>query len=274
MSRKNIGLLLFGAASLVAVSFVSARRTSPVQASANANPRIAAFTGAYTAISYKGAERTTVTFIQNKGIAVRSDGSSVDMFYRSGTGKTVTTMRIVTDLPNRQKVNVDPFSESITTYPLTASQVAHLSTPPSRCPGEAAGTVLGYQVMKAVNKIPEPAAAKLAFDTVETAKWTAPALNCLILKQETSQLKQGQVVGEQVIAYTDIREGEPNADLFAMPDTYVERAPSQAMAEGARRHPDDPNLQCSAGCIATHSQLDRVYERAQAAANAPAPHVR
>lgn len=253
-------LLLAGICALWAAHIPALSRAQTTSAPSHFTP----FTATYTVTEYGAAGLLSPRRMDNGAFAARSDGSTVRLLYRrSSTSAKPVVMRIVTDLSAGKRINIDPFSESTTTYPLSARQVASMAVPPTPCVGEPAGQILGYEVRSGVETISGHDKLGPALDETEETSWLAPALNCLALRTEASQFVAGEVVGRRVESYTDVKLGEPDPGLFAIPENYVERPPSQAMAEGARRNPGDPALQCSSGCAATHSRFDEVYRRAQ-----------
>ncbi len=227
-------------------------------------PQVRAFT----------ATRFDATFLPGKGIpvrteirtiAVRGDGSRSELFHRrdpSGNGK-VLYIKKITDVPGVRRVVVEPRSESITTYPLHEQAIRSLAVKlVTECEGEAAGELLGLPVTVAETTLgPEDLGPGPGLvDEIRTRAWLAPRLNCFPLRRETRFFKDGQekqLKFESVLAFT---EGEPDFWFFEIPAGYVERPPSAAMAEAARRYPNEKSLAC--GTCST-SRKDEAYFHAQ-----------
>jgi hypothetical protein len=57
-----------------------------------------------------------------------------------------------------------------------------------------------------------------------------------------------------------VKEGEPEAWIFDVPATYIERPPSAAMAEAARRFPGVKGIACQS---CDQSKKDEAYYHAQ-----------
>ena len=57
-----------------------------------------------------------------------------------------------------------------------------------------------------------------------------------------------------------VKEGDPSTALFEIPSGYVERTPSEVMAERAKRFPEDENARFEA----SHSEpFDEAYRSSQ-----------
>lgn len=186
-------------------------------------------------------------------IAVRSDGSRVEMEHLkdpSGTGKILFMKKII-DVPRTRWVVVDPLSASVLTYPLREEGARfHAVKPLAECEGQPAGKLLNYDISMGdtTRELPRVGEAKIR-------AWLAPALNCFPLRREIRILIEGeekQVTVESVVA---LIEGEPEAWLFEVPAGYVERTPSEALAEAKRRYPNWQEL----GTPTSQPRLDQVY---------------
>ncbi len=193
-------------------------------------------------------------------IAVRTDGSNVELLHRrdpSGSGKTVY-IRSILDVPGRQRIVVDPISESLITYPLAdAVTSAYRVHPVSKCAGVPAGQILGYDVNVEETSL-GPEQAGPAVDEMQIRAWRAARLNCLPLRREMTIFKGGQESQRIVESVVTVTEGEPDPSLFEIPQGYVERQPSEAMAESARRYPNDKDWQCP-NCSKSQANKDQAY---------------
>lgn len=194
---------------------------------------------------YSPADNPIPSMSLTRVYATRADGASVEgNVFTSPDGEHLLTRAV--ELPDRY-VAVDPDTQSVTTYgpekpPVRAAQ---------SCPGTAAGEILGYKVTLSASQIND------STGVVQTSRkaWRAPALNCFPLREEerTFSSKLGRAFGNVVVAVS-VRVGPPPQDLFAIPDGYVERSPSEVMAQANARFPAS-----NVGCCSTPA-LDRAYD--------------
>jgi hypothetical protein len=103
------------------------------------------------------------------------------------------------------------------------------------------------------------------YDKRQTDRWLAPALNCLPLRTEVTTSNESKVKGRLVEMYLTIKEGEPDSHLFEIPQDYVERTPSEAMMEAARRFPNNPQWALGGSDLTPFDNVHRNYQRAAAA---------
>jgi hypothetical protein len=189
-------------------------------------------------------------------IAVRSDGSIVELAHRkdpSGKRNTVY-IRTILDVPNKQRVIVEPISESLIKYPLVDQAVsAYAVRGMAQCAGTLTSPILGYAVA-----LEEEAQTGAGNDEVKVRSWRAPQLDCTPLRREIIILKGGTEVQRITRTVLTVTEGEPDKSLFEIPQGYVERQPSEAMAEAARRYPNDPDWRCP-NCSQTQRHKDEAY---------------
>lgn len=212
-----------------------------------------AFTATRSVAVFQGSNLLPVA-TRIETVAVRGDGSRAEFRHvpnPSGSGRTLYFNKI-TDVPGRRLVVVEPLGESVTTYPLNPKAVEfHATKPFDQCEGEPAGKIVGYDVMLAQTTRPLPPAR----GEIKIQAWLAPALDCFPLRRETSLFWVGrdtQLTVESVVA---LIEGEPEGSLFEIPAAYVERSPSEAMAEAKRKYPNLKDL----GGQPSQPRLDEAY---------------
>jgi hypothetical protein len=198
-----------------------------------------------------GAEAPVRT--ENYLFARRSDGSSVksipmQIMPHGGWAN----QRIIEDFAAHLRTSIDPSTESLTTYRYSRQVVAKLSTPTSVCsddPQAAHVQVLGYDTVVATHTAPGPGAG------IEVKQWRALQLNCFALQEEAGSPDDKWATTREALL---VKEGPPPASLFEIPAGYVERAPSEVMAERARRFPDEPAAHVERQA-ANFQTLDNVY---------------
>jgi hypothetical protein len=165
--------------------------------------------------------------------AFRADGSQVTVKRGQSPHQEWKETKTIMDLPGSKRVAVDQFTESFTTYPLTAGDVGHYrSWPKSECtsrPELPQSTLLGYEVRKVQKQLGSGTHLELLM---------APALDCFELQEAWSV---GPAAGPKHRVTRQalyVIEGEPPAALFEIPAGYAERAPSEVSAEFVRRFPE------------------------------------
>jgi hypothetical protein len=187
-------------------------------------------------------------------VAVRRDGSHVKARHISSPadGKIVYRLAI-TDTSSRRTVVVDPLTESLSTRPLQQKVADKLMVKAtSSCPGQPTGKLLGFNV-----NLEETHKTEGNFKR-DVRTWASPDLDCFPLRQETHFVAEDGKEDFSVRSVSLLTQGDPPAWLFTVPTSYVERSPTQMLAEQARRYPQrysppDPS---------THV-LDDVYNAAQ-----------
>ncbi len=244
MTPKNFNILIFLIACAASVALGLAQTVpSPVRA----------FTATVSEEHYAdGSPVPWFTFRDT--VAVRKDGSHVNARHvtNPADGKTVYNLSIV-DVPSKRTVFVDSVSKSVSTRFLRQDLPGgYRSKPSSSCPGQPAGKLLGLDVN-----------LEETHETDENLKrdvrtWASTDLNCFPLRQETHFVGEDGREDFAVRSVSLLSIGDPPAWLFAIPTEYVERSPTEMMAEQARRYPQrfsrpDPS---------THV-LDEVYNAAQ-----------
>ncbi len=167
---------------------------------------------------------------------IRSDGSTVEFKPRfpPPPNLSLPPMRIIIDVQARTRTIVDDVTQSKTTYKLGTS-VAGLTTIADNCggqPGDAISPILSFQVVKV---------GKVSGDTEprSTEVLRSPALGCAELKRVVFKLASSSravlIRSSEAILVTS---GDPDAGDFAIPSSYVERAPSESMRQLRSRYPD------------------------------------
>lgn len=260
--RQWIVFCTGAASAALAVSsfqYISPRLTT---VSAQGPGRITPLSASYNTTVFKGNDAVPFSS-ETKGFAVRSDGSSVELFYRPDPedSSKISTLRIVTDVATRKRVNLVPFAKRKTTYSLSPRDLsAAVMHPVAGCVGKPSGTLLGFPVVKSSEEIAGSNLLGPAFDKIKTDSWYAPDLNCLALRSESSYLKGVSVQQRTVVQYLEIRLGEPEKEMFQVPEEYTEGSPSEVMAATQRLYPHNKAF-ATAGC--DNSAKDSVYHSGQ-----------
>lgn len=194
-------------------------------------------------------------------VAVRSDGSIVEVRRRTAPDGRVVEQKRVSDAPSRKRTVVDGLTDSVTTYRISDTELPRMVTRTEQCatsqPGAARVSMLGHEVVRDEREYKHNASTK------RVDAWRAPALNCLALK-ETFTLTQAD--GSQFV--TNLREvtsvvlGEPDASLFSIPVHYKERSPSEVFQQHDTRYSaQGSNATDPSGF--TPRKLDEIYQHAR-----------
>ena len=190
----------------------------------------------YTAFTKEELESKPVDHgkwvVVTRVMAFRSDGSQVHVEnWRNEKGGPVE-LRTVTDVPGRRIVRVYNETRSLVTLPLTPKRVEALSKSKGSCDNAQAvhRKILGYDAFLFERQ----------FGTGrKQISWLAPALGCIPLEQTLfEQDPDGNEVVMDSRHTARILIGEPKAALFDIPSGYVERSPSQALAEYRKLYPE------------------------------------
>jgi len=189
--------------------------------------------------------------------AVKSDGTEVTIWMRQSPRQEWMQPKVILDLPNGTRISVDPFTESLTTYPLSKDTVAfYQSWPKSECTDQRKlerSNWLGYDVRKVHKDLAGPPGTRSSLELLE-----AVALGCFAL-QENWTLGSKEAVEPKIIRQAQfVTMGEPDQALFGVPTSYVERPPSQVFAEYLRRYPESHPLPTGSDQAA-----DEAYEKAR-----------
>jgi len=232
-----------------------AGRLSPrnAQAATLATP----FTGSSTRVTLK--QDGSLAHTETRALVVRADGSSVELFYRDPINPAhPTPMRIIRNLQVQQSIHLVPFVKTKTTYPMTPAELAGFQ-PPNPCSGQISGTMLGYDVLRSSESMPQRKESGL--DRIESVRWRAPKLDCVPLRTEERVFKDGQVAQTTVESYITVVEGVADKDWFDVPADYQEQTPGQVMTLAAQMYPDNVYLKLDPRCPL--APLDDVYARSE-----------
>jgi len=238
---------------LAAGVFAAALRSRALRAVRVQNRKWRPFQAAMVERSYR-AGVTAPALTQNYVYGRRRDGSHaqripMQILAHGGWAE----QRIVEDYSTGTSTSIDPATESLTTYHFAAKHTAELTVPPGACGGDANAPhveILGYDTVQVRRSDPGGLGGSL-----EVTEWQAPRLNCFALRDEAEPADgQSSRTREALL----VKEGEPPAALFDLPANYTERAPSEVMAERARRFPNEPGA-CP-NC--KYDDLDKAYRSA------------
>ncbi len=208
---------------------------------------------AYTAktvekrFSPAGAE-TDTEFITE---AVKSDGSQVKIVRKIAATKQWVDAKTILDVKARQRVELEPLTQSRTTSPLSTRYAQYLSAKPQSC-GESAISektrIHGLEVLKVQNDYTLPSGE---IDRVE--RWVAPVLDCFPLRERFSKgPKAGPFTLKMTRDVTSITRGEPNPSLFLPASQFKERSASEVAEEFKRKYPK----LAEEGCTPCTTNLD------------------
>lgn len=155
--------------------------------------------------------------------AVRSDGSSVEVFNRKYPDGQVRNARIVIDTSLGKRIVIEPATQSLTTTKLSKSNLEMLASRLTACRDSASVErvkVLGFSTVRET--------IRWADAQDHGDQWVAQVLDCypLRLKVYLGANRSGSRNEREVTA---VSLGEPDGGLFAIPSEYVERAPSDVM---------------------------------------------
>ena len=120
-------MVMIAGVTLAIYNFSSLQTTGLAQVPNKMTPLTATYT-----INRFSSSDTLPTSTETRGFAVRSDGSSVELFFRpdpAGSSK-LTTMSVITDVSTRRTVNLVQFGKWKTTYPLAEQQINSVAKRP------------------------------------------------------------------------------------------------------------------------------------------------
>ncbi|HYL61773.1 MAG TPA: hypothetical protein VE077_04050 [Candidatus Methylomirabilis sp.] len=172
-------------------------------------------------------------------LSVREDGSTskaIRIRRRSDGAELVS--RVIYDLAKKQKIAIDPVTESTTTVPLSPTDIQLQQVSMSRvCSGNPAGQMLGYEVYSVEEKRMSKNASGEPIPIEHIKKWVAPTLGCLPLLWDGTVYKpDGAPWLHNIRTVNSITPGIVDG-AFDVPAGYVERSPSELMKERERRWP-------------------------------------
>lgn len=173
--------------------------------------------------------------------AFRADGSSAESsIFNDPNGKPVERRKIY-DLEKGVSAVLDGLTDSITTYSIdkigARRQSMEATTQCAAAPQDENIEFLGFKVFHGIEDL-----SKFGGIAANSKKerWISPEWNCLEMKTLWSVRKpSGDFFLTTSTEVTAIIPGEPDPILFALPASgYIERSPSEVMAEFARRFPN------------------------------------
>lgn len=181
--------------------------------------------------------------------AQRGDGSRVSgEVILKGDEIVPPTLRNITLVPERMKVRVDDALKAKTTmymqgpaptHPAAADPqcgISHL-TPQVKPTVIGQETILGYAAIGIQTEMQGPDESYL------TKEWRAPDLDCAVLRMnEIRRNSAGETIGEFRYEAVKITVGPPAPELFAVPQDYAEKSPSQ-MHQAYLQQIGDPGRQ-------------------------------
>jgi hypothetical protein len=239
----------------IAVVFIGVGGVLLAKRQEKPTPPADSFTATQIEAFYEG-EDPIVVLTRTSTVAIRSDGSYAQMSHFTDPSGSVRTWvrRGITDIAAREFVSVDPFSESVSTYPMTPPDAAQESKRfNGTCDGEPGGKMLGFEVLVNHSTVAEP---KQIIDRVVRSYWLAPELRCFPLRSEIFLYSKGMLTQRTIKTVTSVKVGEPPSWVFERPPNYVERAPSEANREAERRY---PNHDCCKNISAGAEEEDKNY---------------
>ncbi len=190
--------------------------------------------------------------------AIRGDGSQVDIMQLL-QNKVIGT-KVIIDVASKQRISVDPITESRTTYHYSDKWFLRFATPPpcSEGPDAEHSTVLGRQVFKITQNMDPSKSSTTDEDSTVVEQWVAPELDCFPLRSTISQVIDGVLIPQQVREVISLIPGEPDPSLFQIPANYVERSPMEVSAEFERRTGKQ-----AVGSSRTANALEDAYNNSQ-----------
>jgi hypothetical protein len=213
----------------------------------------------------KFAKRETVfryptgDFAEIKETACAINRNGVQVEIRHPKEDSGTNLKIIVNPITKTRIVADDITRSVTTTYLSDPSAAKLQQKPTSCtedPNPEHSTLLGYDVLKVVDKVPSDS-GKMVPIRIRTESWVSPELDCLALKRSVYVTKDGPEVLTNLHEITNLVVGDPDPSLFAVPAGYTERSPSAVMSEYNRLHPEAP------GPLAGFDGRDAAYERQQ-----------
>jgi hypothetical protein len=183
-------------------------------------------------------------------MAVRSDGSVAEERMTDRDGRLFRT-RSVHDRTSGTKTALDEATRSKTTYHrlrLRGFEETYLI--PESGISDEGELMLGKRVVRVTQKN----------RTSLVTRWLAPDLDYFQLRAEIALYDgEGAVRARTIRQAVEIIQGAPDPALFAIPESYFERSPSEVYAEMERL-----GLRPCPGCgdkVSRDASLDRIYLR-------------
>lgn len=207
---------------------------------------------------YDNAGTVNATIVSLR--ARRGDGSLAKV--RELVRNEVSGVKLIVDTVAGQRVAVDPLTQSRTTYHLTPKAIyEHEDFRLGACQnaGEEVQEIGGLEARKFRQEISHGNPRTGSGWTTVVERWLAPALNCEPVRVDSRMVSpDGTVGGRTVDEVISVTMGEPNANLFAVPE-YPEKSPSEVMAEYDRIR---GRGECPT-CARSRSARDASYNAAQ-----------
>ncbi|MCW5979981.1 MAG: hypothetical protein KIT09_18005 [Bryobacteraceae bacterium] len=178
----------------------------------------------------KSADTANVALERLVVEARRADGSRITADASDAGDSRHYGVRQVTLVPQRKKVTVDDALQATTTWYAPPAPAIQPADPDPQCGfarlaasvkpvlrGEE--TILGYRTV-VIQTEEGPYLNKV---------WQAPDLRCATLKmtEERRDADTGQITGRFELYAVSVRIGAPDPKLFEIPDSYVEKSPSE-----------------------------------------------
>jgi hypothetical protein len=192
--------------------------------------------------------------VEYKIVALRADGSRAEWREVQSPAGAIAVQREISDLPSGTRILLDGLTNSRVVYRFPEDTVA-VARMRRNCPGSADGErILGYEVSRQVEERQDEKHDQL----VRSEAWLAPSLDCVALRERRTVQSKGQSTWT-----TNLREvvsvaiGEPDPKYFAVPADYMERKPSEVLAEYKRRYGE------SGAPPETAARLDAIHASAK-----------
>jgi hypothetical protein len=180
---------------------------------------------------------------------VKSDGSQVKITRKIADTKQWVDVKTIIDLKSRQRIELEPLTESKTTSALSARYAQYLQTKPKACADGSSlerSQVQGQEAIRVQNDYNLPSGE---VDRVE--RWLAPALDCFPLREKISRgPKSGPFTLKMTRDVTALTLGDPDPSLFQVKPNFKERSASEVAAEFKRKYPKLAEEGCGP-CTAT-----------------------
>lgn len=153
-----------------------------------------------------------------------------------------------------RKIVVDTVTESVTTYFPSAVNAAIRQEAQCTHSGQLR-QVAGVDTYRVDEWWEAPGQDRV----LHRERWIAPALGCFALRSVSTWYNSGEVVSTTLVEPIAIAFEEPGAQLFEVPRSFTERAPSEVILGRMRVDPEEyPCLTCAANPDALE-RLDAIY---------------
>ena len=161
---------------------------------------------------------------------------------------------MILDLGKPARLTVHSAVKAVTTFPLDQRQADGYRRQRQSCDGGAAAiksTMMGYEVVRQQR---QPCRPNIPNSFPDVEMWLAPALACIRLEETMKEDGKVRLVRQA----ENIRLGDPDPSLFAVPAEYTELSPMQVEARFKEWFPDlyRPEEPCQ-GEMCQHARLQR-----------------